>query len=58
MELPNFGALYPVFREMQNLKYAIAPAGESPKPGVFCLDREEKFFSTLVAIAEEFRNLK
>jgi len=54
----NFGALYPVFREMQNLNMLLLLHGESPKPGVFCLDREEKFFSTLVAIAEEFPKLK
>lgn len=54
----DFKKLRTAFQEMQKRKMRALIHGEDPAPGVFCLDREESFLPTLVALAQEFPDLK
>ena len=54
----DFAPLFPVFHEMEKQGMLLLLHGESPNPNVFCLDREEKFLSTLFELADNFHRLK
>lgn len=52
----DFQSLYPIFEAMQEHGIILSLHGE--KPNTFCLDREEKFLSTLSQIVQDFPRLK
>ncbi|MFH1761782.1 MAG: dihydroorotase [bacterium] len=54
----DFKKIYPALQEMQNQDMPLLLHGESPEPGVFCLDGEKEFLPTLLRLAEKFSELK
>ncbi|MCX6722157.1 MAG: dihydroorotase, partial [Candidatus Staskawiczbacteria bacterium] len=54
----DFKRIYGVLEAMQECGMLLLLHGESPKPEVFCMEREKKFHSTLISIAEKFPDLK
>lgn len=52
----DFYSLYPVFSAMEKHNLVLSLHGE--KPGAFCLEREEKFLTTLHQISHDFPNLR
>jgi dihydroorotase len=54
----DYKSIYPVLRKMEEYQMLALFHGESPKSGVFCLDREVKFLRILRQIAAAFPRLK
>ena len=54
----DYTSLDAVFAEMEELGLVLCLHGESPDPGVFCLDREAAFLSTLDRIARTWPGLR
>lgn len=54
----DYDKLDDVFSAMQECGMLALFHGESPKPNVFCLDREEKFLNILYSIRLQFDRLK
>jgi dihydroorotase len=54
----HYELIYPVLGAMQDCDMLALFHGESPEPGVFCLDREEAFLETLEQIALDFPRLR